>query len=305
MAIRVHVNDPLDEEAMGLLKSKERLEVTAEHLDKDELKKLMPEVEVLVVRSATKVTADVIEAGGKLRIIARAGVGLDNIDVEKAKERGIEVLNTPGASAVSVAELAIGMMFALSRHIARGTMDLKEGKWTKKQLKGVELTGKTLGIVGLGRIGREVARRAIGLGMKVIAYDPFVDETDLDVRLVSLDELCTRSDYITVHVPLVPETKHMINADSFSKMKEGVFIINCARGGVVDEKALLDALKEGKVAGAGMDVFETEPPTSDVEKELLSLPNVVATPHIGASTKEAQKRVGKEIVQKIFEALGI
>ncbi len=303
--IRVHVNDPLDEEAMELLKSKKELKVTSEHLEKEELMKVIPDVEVLVVRSATKVTADVIEAGEKLRIIARAGVGLDNIDLDKAKEKGIKVLNTPGASAASVAELTIGMMFALSRHIARGTMDLKEGKWTKKQLKGVELNGKTLGIIGLGRIGREVAKRALALGMRVIAYDPFVKETDLDVKLVELDNLLSNADYITVHVPLIPETKHLINEEAFEKMKEGVFVLNCARGGIVDEKALLKALKEGKVAGAGMDVFETEPPTSDVEKELLSLPNVVATPHIGASTKEAQKRVGKEIVSRIFEELGI
>ncbi len=303
--IRVHVNDPLDEEAMELLKSKKELKVTSEHLEKEELMKVIPDVEVLVVRSATKVTADVIEAGEKLRIIARAGVGLDNIDLDKAKEKGIKVLNTPGASAASVAELTIGMMFALSRHIARGTMDLKEGKWTKKQLKGVELNGKTLGIIGLGRIGREVAKRALALGMRVIAYDPFVKETDLDVKLVELDDLLSNADYITVHVPLIPETKHLINEEAFEKMKEGVFVLNCARGGIVDEKALLKALKEGKVAGAGMDVFETEPPTSDVEKELLSLPNVVATPHIGASTKEAQKRVGKEIVSRIFEELGI
>ena len=305
MGIRVHVNDPLDEEAMELLRSKEELEVTSEHLEKEELLNIIPEVEVLVVRSATKVTADVIEAGKKLRIIARAGVGLDNIDVEKAKEKGIKVLNTPGASAVSVAELAIGMIFALSRHIVRGTIDLKNGEWTKKKLKGVEMTGKTLGIIGLGRIGREVAKRAIGLGMKVIAFDPYVKETDLDVELVNLDELYSRSDYITVHVPLTPETKHLINREAFEKMKDGVFIVNCARGGIVDEEALLEALKSGKVAGAGMDVFETEPPTTEVEKELLSLPNVVATPHIGASTKEAQKRVGKEIVQRIFEGLGI
>ena len=303
--IRVHVNDPLDEEAMELLRSKKELEVTSEHLEKDDLIKIMPEIEVLVVRSATKVTADVIEAGKKLKIIARAGVGLDNIDLGKAKEKGIKVLNTPGASAASVAELTIGMMFALSRHIVRGTIDLKEGRWTKKQLKGVELNGKTLGIIGLGRIGREVAKRALALGMKVIAYDPFVKDIDMDVKLVDLDEIFSNSDYITVHVPLIPETKHLISDEAFEKMKKGVFVLNCARGGIVDEKAFLKALKDGKVAGAGMDVFETEPPTSDVEKELLSLPNVVATPHIGASTKEAQKRVGKEIVNRIFEELGI
>ncbi len=302
---RVHVNDSLDEEAMELLRSKKELEVTSGHFNREELIKAVPNIEVLVVRSATKVTAEVIEAGKKLKIIARAGVGLDNIDLGKAKEKGIKVLNTPGASSASVAELTIGMMFALSRHIARGTMDLKKGEWTKKQLEGVELNGKTLGIIGLGRIGREVAKRALGLGMKVIAYDPFVKETDMDVKLVEIDDLLSSADYITVHVPLMPETKHLIDEKAFEKMKKGVFVLNCARGGIVDEKALLKALKEGKVAGAGMDVFETEPPTSDVEKEILSLPNVVATPHIGASTKEAQKRVGKEIVNRIFEELSI
>jgi phosphoglycerate dehydrogenase-like enzyme len=175
----------------------------------------------------------------------------------------------------------------------------------RRELKGVELTGKTLGIIGIGRIGREVAKRALGLGMKVIAYDPYVKEIDMDVKLVDLDTLYRESDYITVHVPLIPETRHMISKNEFEKMKNGVFVINCARGGIIDEEALLEALKSGKVAGAGLDVYETEPPTSDVEKEILSMPNVVATPHIGASTKEGQKRVGKEIVQRIFEELGI
>ncbi len=305
MGIRVHVNDPLDKEAMELLRSKEELEVTSEHLDREELMKVIPEVDVLIVRSATKVTGDIIEMGKKLKIIARAGVGLDNIDVRKARDLGIKVLNTPGASAISVAELAIGMMFALSRHLVRGTVDLKEGRWTKKELKGVELFGKTLGIVGIGRIGREVAKRALALGMKVLAYDPYIKEVEMEVEMVDFKTLLSRSDYITFHVPLTEETRHMVNEETISKMKDGVFLINCSRGGILDEKAVLDGLKSGKIAGLGLDVFENEPPNTDVERELLSLNNVVATPHIGASTKEAQKRVGKEIVQKVFEELGV
>ncbi len=305
MGIRVHVNDPLDKEAMELLRSKEELEVTSEHLDREELMKVIPEVDVLIVRSATKVTGDIIEMGKKLKIIARAGVGLDNIDVRKARDLGIKVLNTPGASAISVAELAIGMMFALSRHLVRGTVDLKEGRWTKKELKGVELFGKTLGIVGIGRIGREVAKRALALGMKVLAYDPYIKEVEMEVEMVDFKTLLSRSDYITFHVPLTEETRHMVNEETISKMKDGVFLINCSRGGILDEKAVLDGLKSGKITGLGLDVFENEPPNTDVERELLSLNNVVATPHIGASTKEAQKRVGKEIVQKVFEELGV
>ncbi len=305
MGIRVHVNDPLDKEAMELLRSKEELEVTSEHLDREELMKVIPEVDVLIVRSATKVTGDIIEMGKKLKIIARAGVGLDNIDVRKARDLGIKVLNTPGASAISVAELAIGMMFALSRHLVRGTVDLREGRWTKKELKGVELFGKTLGIVGIGRIGREVAKRALALGMKVLAYDPYIKEVEMEVEMVDFKTLLSRSDYITFHVPLTEETRHMVNEETISKMKDGVFLINCSRGGILDEKAVLDGLKSGKITGLGLDVFENEPPNTDVERELLSLNNVVATPHIGASTKEAQKRVGKEIVQKVFEELGV
>ncbi|ACM23366.1 MULTISPECIES: hydroxypyruvate reductase [Thermotoga] len=302
---RVHVNDPLDEEATKLLMEKEELTVTSRHLEKEELLKTISEVDVLVVRSATKVTSDIIEAGKNLKIIARAGIGLDNIDVQKAKEKGIKILNTPGASAPSVAELAIGLMLACARHIAKATISLKEGKWEKKILKGKELLGKTLGLIGFGNIGQEVARRALGFGMRVIAYDPARPKTDLPVEYVDLDTLLKESDFISLHVPLIESTKHMINKDTISKMKDGVIIVNTSRGGTIDEEALYEALVSGKVYAAGLDVFEVEPPSDELRRKLLSLDNVVATPHIGASTAEAQKRVGKELVEKIFRELGI
>jgi len=303
--IRVHINDPLSEKAMELLKSKSILDVSSEHFSKEKLIEVIPEIDVLVVRSATKVTADIIEAGKKLKIIARAGIGLDNIDVKKAQEKGIKVLNTPGASAISVAELTFGLILSCVRHIPKGTMDLKEGKWTKKELKGNEIFGKTLGIIGFGNIGREVAKRALCFGMKVLAYDPYVNRTDLQVEIVDLDTLFKDSDIISLHVPLTKETKHIINKEAISKMKDGVIIINTSRGGVVDEEALYNGLINGKIKAAGFDVFEVEPPFDELRKKLLSLPNVVATPHIGASTVEGQERVGIEIVKKIFEELGI
>lgn len=302
--IRVHVNDPLDQEAMNLLRSKSQLDVTSEHLEKDNLINLMPQIEVLIVRSATKVTKEIIEKGTKLRIIGRAGVGLDNIDVKVANERGVKVLNTPGASAISVAELAFGLMLSAARHIARGTKDLKDGLWTKKELEGYELFGKTLGVIGLGMIGKEVAKRALAFGMNVIAYDPLVSSFE-KVKMVDLDELYRLSDFITLHVPLTEQTKYMINAKTIEKMKNGVIIVNASRGGVIDEEALYNALVSRKVYAAALDVFEVEPPQDDLRRKLLKLPNVVATPHIGASTYEAQERVGKELVERVFKELGI
>lgn len=302
--IRIHVNDPLDQEAMNLLRSKSQLDVTSEHLEKDKLLDLMPHIEVLIVRSATKVTRELIEKGTKLKIIGRAGVGLDNIDVSAAKEKGVKVLNTPGASAISVAELTFGLMLSAARHIARGTKDLKDGLWTKKELEGHELFGKTLGIIGLGMIGKEVAKRALSFGMTVIAYDPLVSDFE-NVRMVNLDELYKLSDFITLHVPLNEQTKHMIDARAIDKMKNGVIIVNASRGGVIDEQALYEALISGKIYAAALDVFEVEPPQDDLRKKLLGLPNIVATPHIGASTYEAQERVGKEMVERIFKELGI
>lgn len=269
----------------------------------EELLKEIPNYDAIIVRSATKVTKEVIDAGKNLKVIARGGVGLDNIDVAYAESKGIKVLNTPGASAISVAELAIAHMFALCRFLHVSTSEMRNLKWPKKEYsKGIELTGKTLGIFGLGNIGREVAKRAIGLGMKVIAYDPIVKQTDLQVKLTSKEEVLTQSDIITLHIPYDKKVGAVITKKEFDMMKKGVILINCARGGVISEKDLLEALKSGKVAAAGIDVFENEPPT-EAQKELLNHPNVSATPHIGASTVEAQERVGEEIAQKVINAL--
>lgn len=301
--MRIHINDPLDKQATERLKSVPGVELTSEHLEKEDLLKIMPEIEVLIVRSATKVTADIIEAGTKLKIIGRAGTGLDNIDVKAAETKGIKVINTPGANSISVAELTIGLMIACSRHIARGTIDLKNGKWTKKELEGHELFGRTVGIIGFGNIGREVAKRLLAFDMKILAYDPFVKETDMNVKMVDLDTLYKESDYITIHVPLTPETKNLINKETISKMKDGVIIINAARGGIIDEEALYEALVSGKVYAAGLDVFEVEPPTDELRQKLLALPNIVATPHIGASTFEAQERVGMLLVERLIKEI--
>ncbi|NLH38060.1 MAG: 3-phosphoglycerate dehydrogenase [Thermotogaceae bacterium] len=301
--MRIHINDPLDKQATEKLASVRGVELTSQHYEKDELMKLMPEIEVLVVRSATKVTADLIEAGKKLKIIGRAGTGLDNIDVEAAKAKGIKVINTPGANSISVAELTIGFMIACSRHIARGTSDLKNGKWTKKELEGHELFGRTVGIIGFGNIGREVAKRLAAFSMRILAYDPFVKESDLPVEIVDLETIYKESDYITVHVPLTPETKKLINKETIDKMKDGVIIINAARGGIVDEEALYEGLKSGKIYAAGLDTFELEPPTDELRQKLLALPNIVATPHIGASTFEAQERVGMILVERLIKEI--
>ncbi len=278
-------------------------EVVDKKLTPEELLKEIPIYNAIIVRSATKVTKEVIDAGINLKAIARGGVGLDNIDVAFAKSKGIPVLNTPGASSISVAELAIAHMFALCRFLHVSTGEMRNMKWPKKEYsKGIELTNKTLGLFGLGNIGKEVAKRAVGLGMKVIAYDPIVKESALGVRMVSQDEVLKQADFISLHIPLDKKVGAAITKKEFDLMKNGVILINCARGGVVSEKDLLEALKSGKVGAAGIDVFENEP-TTDVQKELLSHPNVSATPHIGASTNEAQERVGEEIATKVVSAL--
>ncbi|MDI3472682.1 MAG: hydroxypyruvate reductase [Thermotogaceae bacterium] len=300
--IRLHINDPIDKAAYKMLEDSGKFEITMEYLEKEKLLEAIPEIEVLLVRSATKVTKEIIETGKNLKIIARAGTGLDNIDVEAAKEKGIKVLNTPGANSISVAELTIGLMIAASRFIPQGTQSLKEGKWEKKRFKGFELYEKRLGIIGYGKIGREVAKRAKAFDMKIYVYD-VVKPENLEgfVEFVEFEQLIKSSDYITLHVPFSEKTKHMINKNAFDLMKDGAILINAARGGVVDEEALYSALISGKLRAAALDVFEVEPPVDDLRKKLLSLENVIATPHIGASTEEAQKRVGIEIAKKIIE----
>jgi D-3-phosphoglycerate dehydrogenase len=245
----------------------------------------------------------VIAAGANLKVIARGGVGLDNIDVKAAEARGITVLNTPAASAVSVAELAIGHMLAVSRFLHVSTTDMRVGKWPKKEYsKGIELYRKTLGIIGLGNIGKEVARRALGLGMTVVAYDPPFTPMDFLVEITTKEKLLARSDFITLHIPYSKQQGPAIGRAEFAMMKDGVVIVNCARGGVVDEKALLEALESGKVGAAALDVFSEEPP-GEALKALIHHPRVSVSPHIGGSTVEAQDRVGSEIAMKVNKAL--
>jgi D-3-phosphoglycerate dehydrogenase len=257
----------------------------------------------IIVRSATKVTKDVIEAGRSLKVIARGGVGVDNIDVKHAESKGILVLNTPAASAVSVAELAIGHMLAIARFLNVSTMEMRAGKWPKKEYsKGIELYKKTLGILGLGNIGKEVARRALGMGMTVLAHDPPFTPMDFLVEITTKEKLLQKSDFITLHLPFKKEQNPILGKKEFEMMKKGVVIINCARGGAVDEALLLENLNSGKVTGAGIDVFTEEPPTETL-KALINHPRVSVSPHIGGSTVEAQERVGAEIALKVAKAL--
>jgi len=303
VAFKIHVNDPLDPNAMKKLESYEKAEITSEHYDQDVLVQKIAGYDAIVVRSATKVTKEVIEAGTDLKVIARAGTGLDNVDLNAAKKAGITVVNTPGANSVSVAELTIGLMLGLFRHIPRGTNGLKEGLWEKKKLKGSELFKKTVGIVGFGTIGKQVVERLLAFGCEILAYDVVKDAGGLDVEFVGLEELYQKSDIITIHTPLLDATKGLINGKAFEQMKKGVFIIDAARGGILDEQALFDNIENGKVAGAALDVFDVEPPTDELRKKLIAFDNVVCTPHIGASTYEAQERVGEQIVENLIKAL--
>ena len=269
----------------------------------EELLQRIPEYECIIVRSATKVTKEVIDAGKNLKVIARGGVGVDNIDVKHAESGGIMVLNTPGASAISVAELTIGHMFAVSRFLHLSTAAMKDGQWPKKEYSaGIELYKKTLGIIGLGNIGKEVARRALGLGMTVLAYDPPFAPMDFIVEITTKERLLAEADFITLHVPLDKVRGPAIGRQEIALMKNGVIIVNCSRGGVVDEEALLEGLNSGKVRGAALDVFVHEPPT-EAERALFNHPRVSVSPHIGGSTIEAQDRVGTEIALKVVKAL--
>jgi len=261
----------------------------------------------VVVRSATKVRKVAIDAAaeaGNLKVIVRGGVGIDNIDHEYAKEKGIETRNTPTASTISVAELAFGMMLACARHIGQGTFSMKNGEWLKKKLKGVELYGKTLGIIGYGRIGREIGKRAEAFGMSVIGHDMYFDRCPVTGKeLCSLEEVLQKADYITLHIPFDPAYGPTLAEPQFRQMKKGMIIVNCARGGTIGEKALLDALNDGTVYAAGLDVFEKEPP--EYPNDLIAHPNLVTTPHIGASTVEAGKRVGGAVIQVLKEEFNL
>jgi D-3-phosphoglycerate dehydrogenase len=263
----------------------------------EELLNVLPNYDGCVVRSRTKIRQPLIDACPNLKVIVRGGVGLDTIDADYARSKGITVMNTPKASSASVAELAIGFMFMLARNLYKASATMKAEKWEKKAFEGDEIGGKTLGIIGIGNIGQEVARRASALGMTVLATDPCFDRAD-HARCVALEELLEKSDYITLHLPKTKESAGMLGKAQFEKMKTGVRIINCARGGIVDENALYEALTSGKVAGAALDVYDVEPPA---DWKLAKLENVICSPHIGASTKEAQGRVGAEVAEKLIE----
>jgi len=301
--MKVLISDNISSKCVEILKNA-GLEVDMKvGLKPEELKACIGDYHGLVIRSATKVTSDIISAAKNLKVIGRAGSGLDNVDKTAATKKGIVVMNTPGGNTITTAEHTIAHLVSLARLIPQATMSLKAGKWEKKKFMGVELYNKTLGILGIGNIGSQVAKRMQAFAMNVIAFDPFLSEDKakiMGVEKVDLKELFKRSDFITIHTPLTPETKNLINKKTIKIMKQGVRIINCARGGLINEKDLYDAIVEGKVAGAALDVFEKEPPGNN---PLLTLDNVIATPHLGASTKEAQENVAVAVAEQIVDYL--
>lgn len=294
---RVLTNDGLQAGAIDKLKEL-GIEVVNQHFDQEILGEKLKEFDAVVIRSATKLTEDVLKEakGEKLKLAIRAGVGIDNIDIKYAQSIGIDVKNTPNASSNSVAELALGHMFAISRFIGISNVTMRNGEWNKKLYQGSELSGKTLGIIGMGRIGRSLAKKADALGMKVIYYTMEGKHEDLNYEFLSFEEVLKNSDFISLHVPYDKEKGALIGENELNIIKDGAYIINCARGKVVDERALLEALNSGKIKGAGIDVFENEPTTN---KELINNPRVSVTPHIGAATDEAQNRIGEEVVETL------
>jgi D-3-phosphoglycerate dehydrogenase len=304
-AIKILVSDKLAKEGLSVLKRVDEFTVDIKTgLEPEELRKIIKDYHAIIVRSGTKVTREVIQAAGNLRVIGRAGVGLDNVDLSTATEKGIVVMNAPVGNTISTCEHTMSMLLALGRNITQANTSLKRGEWKRSQFMGIELYKKTLGIIGLGRIGAEVAKRALSFGMKVIAFDPYLSSEvgkSLGVEMVELADLLKVSDFITVHTPLTENTRHMISDKEFALMKDGARVINCARGGIIDEQALIKAIKQGKVSGASLDVLEKEPPSADYE--LLKLDNIIITPHLGASTEEAQVNVAIEIAECVRDYL--
>lgn len=301
--MRVLVSDNISSKGVEILRNAGLAVDVKTGLKPDELKSIIGDYQALVVRSATKATQDIIEAAKNLKVIGRAGSGLDNVDKAAASKRGIVVMNTPGGNTITTAEHTIAMMFAVARKIPHASASMAKGAWEKKKFMGAELFNKTLGIIGLGNIGGEVARRAQCLGMQVIAFDPFLSEekaNEMGIGKIEVSELIKRADFITIHTPLTNETRNLIRADTIKTMKDGVYIINCARGGIINEKDLYDALESGKVAGAALDVFEQEPP---VNNPLVGHDKVVCTPHLGASTQEAQDNVAIAVAEQIADYL--
>jgi len=301
-AYNVLITDGLEENGQAILHSSANVDDRT-GISLEELLQVIDEYDAMIVRSRTKVTAQLFDATTRLKVIGRAGVGVDNIDLEAAKAHGVTVVNAPMSTSLAVAELTLGLMLALAREIPRADAGMKNGDWLKKQLKGIELNGKTLGILGMGRIGSEVAKRASIFGMHILGYDPLIPMDEIRQRSakpVELDELYAHSDYISLHLPLTDETRSMLDEQAFGRMKRGVRVICAARGGVIDEVALLSALESDQVAGAALDVFATEPPGAT---ELIKHPNVIATPHVGAQTAEAQSRAAEDIANEVLAAL--
>jgi len=302
--MKILVSDALHEKGVEALEEIPGFEVEVNtSLTHNELLGIIKNYDALVIRSSTKVTAEIIEAADRLKVIGRAGIGLDNVDIGAASKRGIVVMNTPEGNVITTAEHAVAMLMALSRYIPQAAASMKAHKWEKKRFRGRELFNKTLGVIGIGRIGRIVADRARGMKMNIIAYDPYIPAESIEkmgVEPVSLDGLLARSDFITVHTPITPETRNLINAGCFARMKRGALLVNCARGGIVNEQDLYQALQQGLIAGAALDVFDREPPEGN---PLLDLDNVIATPHLGASTDEAQENVAVAVANQIADYL--
>jgi len=298
---KILMADALNPEAIEELKAVPDFEVTLKTgMDEQELVNTIPDFNAIVVRSATKVTKNVIDASSGLELIVRAGIGLDNIDLAASKEKGVQVANTPSATTNSVSEMTFGLMLSSVRNLGKANLSMKEHKWEKKKLGGTELFEKTLGIIGSGRIGLDVVKKALAFGMKAVVFDIVDVKTDMDIRQISLDDLLAQADIISLHLPLTEQTRHMISDEEFSKMKDGVILVNASRGGIVDEAALLKALESGKVRTAALDVYEKEPP---LDFALVDHPNVIASPHIGAAAKEGQSRAGFEVVRILKERL--
>jgi D-3-phosphoglycerate dehydrogenase len=301
--IKVLVSDPIHDDGVKILEDA-GFEVTQKtDISMDELKGEIGKYDAIVIRSRTKLTEDVLEHSGRLKVIARAGVGLDNVDTKYAKDHGIDVYNSPEAPTNAVAELTLGFMLDMARNISHADTTMKQGKWEKNKLEGIEISGRTLGIIGFGRIGYTLGKKAKALGMDVLAYDVMMDKLihfveEIEAKAVFLDTLLEDSDFISVHVPLLPQTRHMISTEQFNKMKKGVYVINAARGGIIDEEALKKALDSGKVAGAALDVYEEEP---NPNPDLVKRSDVVCTPHIGAGSEEAQRGNSTIVAEKLVK----
>lgn len=302
--MKVLVTDPLGQGGMAELKKEHSISIEEKPgIKPEELKKIIGHYDAIIIRSGTRLTSDIIEAATKLRVIGRAGVGVDNVDLEAATKRGIIVMNTPEGNTISTAEHTFSMLMALARNIPQACASVRTGEWKRHDFLGTELNGKVLGVIGLGRIGREVGKRALAFGMQVVAFDPFISKDSLKefpFEIVDLKTLLSKADFITTHTPLTNDTKHLLNHETLKHCKKGVRLINCARGGIIDEKALYDAIVSGHVAGVALDVFEKEPPG---DNPLLKLPQVICTPHLGAATQEAQENVAVDVAKQVVDAL--